>query len=357
VVVNYKHVILFAIVCGLTDLAYLLSGGTVLNAGGPNSTALLHFDSLLLLHLVKSKTLLLVIGTTIAVAMTGDKSRPHVKWTALALGSATGLLLVADAFISPGLLISAHVYFVHTVLVILLVTIATNVLESGTTNGKVTSGVFVAVGGFFVILGVLAAAGTYAKSLQLNATQAEVASLLKSAGLGSSDLVIAKARPVDSTPCWLPLLSSASVLFCRDAELVLAPDQEKDIQQYRNAMYLYLTGYDTSSLEKALSPTGSIEEQKSIASVQDNFVLEGPHRDAALIETRNALIPMLSGVETHDPEAVHFFRQYKTILVIDSAERPIFLTSRLDSFLHLARSERVGDIVLSWYNPANGETK
>jgi len=352
IVVNYKHLILFVIVCGLTDFAYLLSVGTVLDTGGPSRTALLHFDLLLFLHLLKSKTLLLLVGATIAAAVVGDKSRPHVKWTAVASGSTTGLLLVGDAFISPKLLISGHgLYFVHTVLVILLVTMATSILASTKTGPKLLSAVLVVIAGFFVMHGALAARGTYLQFLRFNASQAKVAGLLESAGLGNNDLVIADARFVDSTPCWVPLLSSSAVLFCRNAEFVLAPEQKKNIQQYREAIYLYLTGHDTIWLEKTLSPAGSVEAQRPLSLIQSNTLLEGPHRDAALLEIRDVLSPMLARIEAQDPDTVRFFRQYRTILVIDASERPMFLTSRLGSYLQLTRSERVGDVVLSWYNP------
>jgi hypothetical protein len=349
--INYKHLAGFGIVCTLIDIAYMSYSG-VSQPAAATRTAMLHFDGSLLLHLVKSKTLFLLIGTTIAASVLGARDRPQVKWTVTALGAATGLLLVADAFVSPGLQVSNHgTYFVHMALAILLVTVATGTLARIQKFPRFLSNMLVVIICFLITHGALTARGTYARFLPFNAAQAEAAGGLESEDLEQNDLVIANARFVDDTTSWIPLLSSATVLFCRNAEFLLTAEQENNIQQYREAIYLYLTGHDRVRLDRALSPAGSIKEQKFLSLTQRRQLLEGPHRDSALVEMRNGLGAFLSRIENQDPDTVRFFRKYARILVIDTAERPTFVASRLENYLQITRSERGRDIVFSWYKP------
>jgi hypothetical protein len=348
---DYKYLGIFGIVCALVDIAYMSYSG-VSQFGGASRTTILNFDGLLLLHLVKSKTLFLLVGATIAASVLGYKSRPQVKWTVTALGSATALLLLADAFVSPGFQISNHgSYFVHLALAILLVTVATSTSALFQKFPRFPSRMLVVIVFFLIVHGVLTARGTYARFLPFNATQAETAGGLKSEDLGQNDLVIANARFVDDTTSWIPLLSSATVLFCRNAEFVLTAEQEEKIQPYREAIYLYLTGHDRVWLDKTLSPAGSIKEQEVLSLTQRRQLLEGPHRDSALFEMRNTLGPFLSRIENQDPDTVLFFRKYARILVLDATERPIFATSRLENYIQITRSKKGRDIVLSWYTP------
>jgi len=46
-----------------------------------------------------------------------------------------------------------------------------------------------------------------------------------------------------------------------------------------------------------------------------------------------------------------FFRQFKTILVIDDAANPTFVPERLASFFNIENEHRIGDLVLTSCDP------
>ena len=66
----------------------------------------------------------------------------------------------------------------------------------------------------------------------------------------SGDLVIAHARTVDDLCGWVPLLTPATVLFCRSAQDVLTHEQNHTLYRERQAFYLYFLGRDGHWIEE-----------------------------------------------------------------------------------------------------------
>jgi len=125
-----------------------------------------------------------------------------------------------------------------------------------------------ALGVVVILLAVnamLLAAATYRVFLPLNQQLAEAASLLKSIPVGADDLLIVPAKIADDTCEWVPLVSSAKVLFCRNAGGLLTPNQNNTIQRFRQALYLYFTGMDSRQLERIAEDPKAGEEQLRLA--------------------------------------------------------------------------------------------
>ncbi len=340
----------YALACALLDFAYLLVVGSPTAAGGASRTALIHLDPGLLFHLARGKTFLLVVALTIAAGLVRDRERPAVRAALVGLGATAAAMLVADAIVSPGLQVAHHtLYLVHVVLALLLVGLA-DALSIGRDPRLVrwASGAALVV---FVVHGALSAYGTFAGTEALDRANAAQATALRRAGLTSRDLVLARAEMVDDFAAWAPLVSPARVLYCRNAEFVLAPDQQESAQLPRQAIYLYLTGRDAGWVDQVLSPATPVSEQDFLAPTQSRLLLEGPDRVQALADLRRRLDPLLAKGASADPEAAALFGSYDRVLVVDSATHPFFTPARLDRYLRLIQEVPAGDVMLRLYQP------
>ena len=338
----------FAAACGAMDLIYLLAVGFP-TAGGAGRTALLHFDPALFLHLAASKTLALTVILAIAAALL-TRRHPEIRISFSGLGLTAAVMLVADAVVSPGLQVSHHALFLlQPVLALLLIGIAAELATR--LPQRALPGIAAFATAIFIAHGALSAYGNYLSMRGFNGRIAESAAVLQSSGLTSRDLVIAPAETVDDLAAWVPLLSPASVLFCRNAEFVLSPEQEATAQLPREAAYLYMTGRDRAWLAEALSTQTPVEQQNFLAPTQSRLLLEGPHRAAALADLRRQLGPLLSPADAGDPAVSQLFAGYDRVLVLDAPDRPLFHQDRLARYLQPISDPHSGTIRFRWYKP------
>ena len=345
---SYAQIAGFGLLCALLDAAYLFHGGAgAISAGGP----LVVLDPALLLHLLLSKTLWLVLVVTALVGLLRAE-RPEVKWTLVSLGGTTALLLLADGVISPALQIANHgLYFVHTTLTLQLAYLLAMVYPALLRR---IPRLRWALPVFLVLIladGALTAHGNYRALLPFNQVQKDKAGILVSLDLQPDDMVIADARFVDDTGCWLPLLSRARVLFCRDAEFALLRADEDRVQRLRQALYLYFAGRDPAWVDQVLSPAGDFSEQNFLSLTLERLDLEGPQRAEALASLKALIDSRLALVEQGDPAARLMFGDFRRIVVLDRADDPLFERSRIAKYLRIEREERRGDYVLLWCKP------
>jgi len=202
----------------------------------------------------------LTLATALARALPAE-----VKWPLVGLGLTNMGLLLGDVF-DNSLSISHHAgYFVHTTVAVLLTFILSAVcvrLRATARYSRFALGVVVIL---LAVNAMLLAAATYRVFLPLNQQLAEAASLLKSIPVGADDLLIVPAKIADDTCEWVPLVSSAKVLFCRNAGGLLTPNQNNTIQRFRQALYLYFTGMDSRQLERIAEDPKAGEEQLRLA--------------------------------------------------------------------------------------------
>lgn len=337
----------FGALCALLDAAYLVH----LGSGGVSAGPLIALQPALLLHLLLSKTLGLVVLVTALVCVVRAE-QAEVKWTLVSLGSATVLLLLGEGVLSPALQISHHtLYFVHTVVGIQLAYLLGALYPAAARRvPRIRWAAAILLAGM-LLHGALVARGNYRTFLTFNQAQKEEANILVPLNLQADDLVIADARYVDDTSCWLPLVSRARVLFCRNAEFALAPEELESVQDRRLAFYLYFSGWDEARVSQLLSPEMPSSQQDFLSLTQERLALEGPERAAALAALKSRLLPALASIENRDPAAQQFLRQSNRVVVIYQAEDPTFSRARLESYFQITGQQQVGNSVLLWCKP------
>jgi len=259
--VPWRSLIIYGIFCATVDLLYLLHGAVTHEPQAQQSV--FHFEFAVLPHLIGGMWMILGFLTLAAALVRALPT--EAKWPLVGLGLSNMGLLLGDVF-DNSLSISHHAgYFVHTTVAVLLTFILSAVcvrLRATARYSRFALGVVVIL---LAVNAMLLAAATYRVFLPLNQQLAEAASLLKSIPVGADDLLIVPAKIADDTCEWVPLVSSAKVLFCRNAGGLLTPNQNNTIQRFRQALYLYFTGMDSRQLERIAEDPKAGEEQLRLA--------------------------------------------------------------------------------------------
>ncbi len=339
--------LVYGVACAVADGAFLMRGS--LNIYASHSSPV-YFQPQLLPHLVGGAWLVLCLLTLATVL---SKTLPaEVKWPLVGLGTTTALLMLGDAVVpSTVLLLSSHAgYFAHPTVAVLftfLVSAALVRMHKQSTKTRIAVGVALFV---LALNGMLLSVGTYRAFLPANREQVAVARLLSLRRPAGGELFIARSQSVDDACGWAALLSGRAVLFCTDAEVMLTPQQNRDIHRFRQALYLYFSGKDSDYLERiinhpnpgAMYQLGYWAEASSVSREEQEEGLRGIEAD---------LMPVLARVERHDPAASQFFHQFSRIIVLDDLHDPTFLPARLASFLKPGGEQHLDNWVLLSYIP------
>src|SRR5262249_959146 len=103
-----------------------------------------------------------------------------------------------------------------------------------------------------VIYGFLMAEGSYRFNLPYNQEQAVLATWFSKVLVSPDDLVITQFDGAYYDACeFITVLSRAEVLYCRNAQLSLSTDQNREIQRPREVLYLYFHGKTREWFETA----------------------------------------------------------------------------------------------------------
>ena len=320
---------LYAIACAASDLGFILHGDQVARSGAPGQYSLIQLRLSALPHTIGGMWLVLLV-LTVGVFLFRDLTA-QVKWPLLGLGITNLLLLMGDTvFSETALQVSHHAgYFVHFSAAIL----AAFVLSAGT---RLVPKVNVVLWGIAVALlavnGMLIAHATYEVFLPANEEHAALAAVLQPDPPGANDLVIARSLVVDDDCGWVPMLSAARVLYCRSVQVLLSPEQNTQVQRFRQALYLYFTNRDSRWVERVLADPNAVAELTRLTFLGQVTTRVSDRQDA-INEVRTQLIPLLQRIEERDPEVPAFFSRYQHIFVIDSLSNPFFENSRLSAYL------------------------
>jgi hypothetical protein len=334
-------VLLFGLACGAGDLAYFLRNW---NGESPHLlTSFFQFHPEIISRLAGGTTLLLIVLTLLTALLPAAGSR-EAKWTVFGLGLSNAVMLLGDILFSPALQITPHaVYFFDcTVAIEVTYLAAVFYLRFEQMLPGFRWAVAVVVVGLLVN-GTVLAATTYRDFLPMNWEIANLAQVLRSVRPGVGDLVIVKARSVDDPCAWVPLLTRATVLFCRNSQVALTTEQRETIYRVRQAFYLYFTGQTSETIKEITvnqDATGS------------NFLtIFGQTREQEISSIQSELMPVLLRLEKEDSGLRSFFQSFKRILVIDSVERPIFRRERLAAYLSLGDESPLGGFAAYWSKP------
>jgi len=194
--------------------------------------------------------------------------------------------------------------------------------------------------------GFLLAEGNYRSNLKFNVEQTDLARWFARGEVSSNDLVITRFAGTAFDDCeWIPLLSDAQVLYCRNAQLTLTAQQNRAIQRLRETLYLYFDGKDQQWLANAtqFEPYGLYGEISSFHTAAE--------RSARIAALRREMLPLFEQIERRDPAIMMFFRRFQRIWVIENREDQKFLADRLSSYMGITAREDSRSLVITMATP------
>jgi len=294
-----------------------------------------------------------VLAALTALVFVVRDSAPEVKWSLVGLGLTNLFLLAGDALFSETALQVSHHggYFVQLTATVLFVFVA----SAGTRYFANRSGALRFVLGaiivFLVLNGILIARATYQVFLPYNQEDAQLTRALQSDSVGTDDLVIARSVLVDDDCAWVPLASSAHSLYCRSAQVLLSPEQNQQIQRFRQGLYLYFTNKDRNWVEHVLDDPNAVTELTRLMFL-GQVTTDLAERKKGIEAVRAELLPVLDRAERNDPEVRSFFSRYRRILVVDNTAHPDFSSSRLSEYLKIEKEQTIGNLLIRTYRPA-----
>jgi len=337
--------LVYGITCGVCDLGFFLRGTGVARTGSSGQYSLIHVQLSTLPHRIGGMWMLLA-ALTASLFFIRDLA-PEIKWPLAGLGATNLLLMLGDAFFSETLLqVSVHAgYFIHFSASILLMFGLATSFRLLNRNSHVWRVAVVAAIALLVLNGALIAQATYLASLPQNRENAELARSLQTDPPQADDLVIARAVVVDDNCAWVPLFTDSHVLFCRNAQVLLSPEQNRDIHRLRQALYLYFTGRDTGWVDHVIQDPRSENDLLRLMFL-GQATSDSSDRAVGINELKTDLIPRLASVQQKDAQVRTFFSQYKRIFVVDNLAHPSFVRSRLSSYLQIEQQTNTGGLLL-----------
>lgn len=326
----------YATACGLVDLLFFFHGHAIARTGAPGDYPLFHLQFSVLPHRIGGMWLFLAVLT--AAMFAARDLTPEVRWSLVGLGLANLILLCGDVvFSETALQLSHHAgYFVQVTTAILLTVVLSAFLRRMNKYRSICRVAISLLGVALVLNGAMIAHATYLTKRAANRELSELDRILQSDPPASDDLVIVRSVTVDDLCAWAPLASRSHVLFCRNAQVLLSPKQNQGVQRLRQAFYLYFTGRDARWVENVLDDPTQANELPRLTFLGQSATHE-VEGQATVNSVRSELIPMLDRVERNDSTVQSFFRQYRRIIVIESAARPLFDDSRLAGYLNIER--------------------
>jgi hypothetical protein len=233
-------------------------------------------------------------------------------------------------------------------LTVFLVAAAMKALPPEPFTVRSVSGVLLAL---ISLNGVFLVFGNYEDFLPPNLEIVQLFRLQPGLNPSQTDLIIARSTTVDDPCGWVALLSPSPELFCTDAQVMLTPQQNHDIHRFRQAVYLYLTGEDSTRLQQALAAPDPAKLIWRLGYWAEAISPSAEERRQGIQAIQSDLIPRLARVENHDAEVVAFFRKFRRVVVVDSKRDSVFAETRLSTFMSLESKRDSGDFVLLYYTP------
>jgi hypothetical protein len=342
----------YAITCGFADIVFFFYGSHVARSGAPGQYSLVHLQLSVLPHRIGGMWLILAVLTACIFFIRGLE--PAIRWPLAGLGVSNLFLLLGDVFFSETALQVSHHggYFVHLTAAILLVFIASAGCKRMAQMNWAWRYVFAGVVVLLAVNGALVAEATYSQFLPANQEEAELARYLKAEPPQTQDLVIARSLLVDDDCAWVPLISTSHVLYCRNVQVLMSPEQNQQVQRFRQALYLYFTGKDDAWVEGILQNPNALAELTRLMFL-GQVTTDPVDRQKGVDAVRAELIPLLAKVQQQDPAVRAFLTSYRRILVIDNTSNPYFDESRLAAYMDVQKRQSSGKLSILVCTPRN----
>lgn len=334
-------IVSFGVICAVADIGFALHGSSGLRYGFPDHSRLIDFQPALLAPSI-GKFWILTAVMLVAIAATG-KIRPEVKWPLIGMGVTNMLLMLGDAVLSQRVFfLTDHIgYFYQSTIIILLMFLLAAYVPRDEKTRRRTSTLALIATGICVVFGFLMAEGNYRINKADNQRQADLAAWFAGNKVSAQDLVITEFSGAAYDDCeWIPLLSKAQVLYCRNAQLALTPDQNRDLQRFREVLYLYFIGKD----HQWLAGTTHVERYGIYGELS---TFHSPEElNSRLDVLRREMSPLFRRVEDHDPDVRAFFGEFRRVWILESRENAQFVSERLDSYVNLQQKTTLGSLII-----------
>lgn len=339
-------VLIFLLVCAAADIAFALHGSAGFRSGFPDQTSLIMWQPSLIGKSI-GKLWILTGILTAAIALS-RRLRPEVKWTLVGLGLSNIVFVLGDAVVLERLLfLSDHIgYFYQSTIVTLAIFLVSSWISGASGPLRLARVIALVVVTVCCLYGIFSAEGNYRANRDSNLELVDFANWMGRGEVSEHDLVITRFAGAGYDNCeWLPLLSKAQVLYCRNAQVALTPVQNRDVQRYREVLYLYFDGKDSQWLQNATAfeRYGLYGELTSYRTPR-----ERAERVAAL---RSEMLPFFQRVDQGDSTTRDFFRSFRSIWIVQGAEPGKFVDARLGNYVDLGQTESVGRLEITSSHP------
>ena len=288
---SWSRIVVYGFACGTFDVVFFLHGGDTVSSSATHSP-LIRLDLSILPHRIGGMWLVLAMLTASIFLI--RELAPEIRWTLAGMGAANLFLLLGDVLFSEAALQMSHHggYFIQATVAILLAFILSSISSRFSQSSRLWRVAAIAVIALLLINGMIVAHAMYRGFRPANESTAQLAAAVQAASPQASDLVLAHSLSVDDDCAWVPLLSPSHVVYCRNAQVLLSPDQNRDIQRTRQALYLYFTGKDAEWVENVLGDANALSELTRLMFL-GQVGTNAADREAATREIRTDLIPKL----------------------------------------------------------------
>jgi hypothetical protein len=336
----------FLVVCSVLDLAFALNRSGGFHSGFPDGTSPIRFQPFLIGEII-GKFWILTALLVLATAVT-RKLRPELKWPLVGLGFSVLLFKLSDAVVSERLFyISDHIgYFYNVTINILVMLLVSAHLPAAARPLRLVRIAAPAVLVFCIAFASLMAQANYKANLPYNLEQADLSNWFARGQVSANDLILTQFETSRYDNCeWIPLLTDAEVLYGGNAQLILTPDQNRDVQRLREVLYLYFDGKDHQWLESStqFARTGLYGELESFRTPEE--------LSARIVALRQEMRPLFDAIERQDPSITTFFRRFRRVWVIQNQHNYLYSNERLASYLNLEDPEVSGNLAITPAQP------
>jgi len=337
----------FMLVCAIADATFARHGSGGVGLGFPEPGSLIKFQPALAVRAMGKMWVL--TATLVAATAATRRLRPEVKWTLLGLGLSNLFFVMGDAVASePVFFLSDHIgYFYQPTIIILFMFLVSAHIADGVRARRMIKAIALATVAWCFIYGSLMAETNYKTNLFYNVVQADLADWFAKGKVSGNDLVVTQFDDSSYDACeWIPLLSEAEVLYCRNAQLALTGEQNRQVQRLREVLYLYFHGKDRHWFE-----TTTHFDRYGLYG--DLITFHKPNELAErLLTLRHEMIPYYDRIDHGDPDMHDVFRRFRRVWIIQERQDPAFVNARLNSYLELNQQEVAGSLLV-----ASGEPK
>ena len=317
----------YAALCGLLDIGYLILAG--FGKSHANVHFALQFRPEMIVPAIRPYMLVLIVASVLTLF---SRASLEVRATVAGLALSNALLGFADVFFAPEAQMLQHPFYIVGITTWLpLFVLLWPVLEKANNTPLRT-----AIVSGLVILAIWEGFASFKTMLPVNAFQAAVIRQVEPLSLTAQDLVISPSRFSDDVSSWIPLLSSARVLFTGDGENILSASDTRTQQTSRQAIYLMTTGMNLASLNSRTEVGSSSAEIRPLLQQTDQTYAGSKRaKDQADLRhlLRERLGPMVSQFEADPSTTRTILAAYRRIVVVDSSENRFFDESAFSKWL------------------------